>query len=691
MNKADRPKQCVKVSAHCLAFLKYLCYNFRKYGRVGTRNMKMIQRISSLGKRADGFIKKKLRRVSLFRRLNTSFMLLIIIASIFLTFFSFFKYSNEISKNIDRYISLLVQNVVLKIEDTMQEYETEVLKFYDDSQVIRALEENAAPGAAQEDEAYEQNRYLIENRLYQMGYGRKYIVNLQFVTPKEQYYMVEPDGYRRGGVIRNPEAFYQTEFYLLPQEKKGYPVWFDTSRQTEVFYKNEQSVYGLANIVTLGIAVYAPADRTFLGVLLMNIDLNAFSGAMEGYEAYNDGNTFLIGEDGILTWFNPSISAPAFPKDALLFQEIKQNEKGITEIESEGEKLILAYEQIPNTDLFTAHVASLDVLYARTYQIRNLCILVLLVVVIACTVISYYVTSSISEPVGQLISVMQKTGDGKWGERYQNSGRDEITILGERFNEMADKTDQLIEQVYRSEIKRQQVSISWANARLDALLMQINPHFLYNTLDIIRWEAMYEAGGESPVTQMIQKFSQLYRMGMRTGANTIALQEGIEHAGAYLEVINFRHSEKIQLDIDTAPEHEKLFIPQFILQPIMENAVVHAFDDASRGYRIGIRTCVADGELLICVTDNGKGMTAAELERLEGNLQKTIFSGENIGLVNVHQRIRLFYGEAYGVRLESRPEKGTTVTVSLPVRNSSENMEKSMGRYGEDEIQGSDC
>lgn len=653
--------------------------------------MKMIQRISSLGKRADGFIKKKLRRVSLFRRLNTSFMLLIIIASIFLTFFSFFKYSNEISKNIDRYISLLVQNVVLKIEDTMQEYETEVLKFYDDSQVIRALEENAAPGAAQEDEAYEQNRYLIENRLYQMGYGRKYIVNLQFVTPKEQYYMVEPDGYRRGGVIRNPEAFYQTEFYLLPQEKKGYPVWFDTSRQTEVFYKNEQSVYGLANIVTLGIAVYAPADRTFLGVLLMNIDLNTFSGAMEGYEAYNDGNTFLIGEDGILMWFNPSISAPAFPKDALLFQEIKQNEKGITEIESEGEKLILAYEQIPNTDLFTAHVASLDVLYGRTHQIRNLCILVLFAVVIACTVISYYVTSSISEPVGQLISVMQKTGDGKWGERYQNSGRDEITILGERFNEMADKTDQLIEQVYRSEIKRQQVSISWANARLDALLMQINPHFLYNTLDIIRWEAMYEAGGESPVTQMIQKFSQLYRMGMRTGANTITLQEGIEHARAYLEVINFRHSEKIQLDIDTAPEHEKLFIPQFILQPIMENAVVHAFDDASRGYRIGIRTCVADGELLICVTDNGKGMTAAELERLEGNLQKTIFSGENIGLVNVHQRIRLFYGEAYGVRLESRPEKGTTVTVSLPVRNSSENMEKSMGRYGEDEIQGSDC
>ena len=110
---------------------------------------------------------------------------------------------------------------------------------------------------------------------------------------------------------------------------------------------------------------------------------------------------------------------------------------------------------------------------------------------------------------------------------------------------MADKTDQLIEQVYLSEIRRQEVSISWTNARLDALLMQINPHFLYNTLDIIRWEAMYEANGESPVTQMIEKFSQLYRMGMRTGGNTITLKEGIEHAKTYLEVINFRHREKI--------------------------------------------------------------------------------------------------------------------------------------------------
>ncbi|MFR6328071.1 MAG: hypothetical protein ACLUOI_04125 [Eisenbergiella sp.] len=105
--------------------------------------MNVLKRVKEAGRRADRHIRTILRKVSIFRRLNLSFMLLIISAAIFLTFFSFYKYSDEISKNIDKYISLLVQNAAMKIEDTMQEYEEEALRFYDNSQVVRALLENA--------------------------------------------------------------------------------------------------------------------------------------------------------------------------------------------------------------------------------------------------------------------------------------------------------------------------------------------------------------------------------------------------------------------------------------------------------------------------------------------------------------------------------------------------------------------
>lgn len=226
--------------------------------------------------------------------------------------------------------------------------------------------------------------------------------------------------------------------------------------------------------------------------------------------------------------------------------------------------------------------ARLDRLMARAYRIRNLCVLVLAGIVIACFVLSWYVTNSISDPVRRLITVMQKTGSGKWTARYENSGHDEITILGDCFNEMAE-----------------------------------------NTLDIIRWEAMYEANGESRVTQMIEKFSQLCRMGMRTGGNTIPLGEGIEHASTYMEVINFRHRDKIGPILETQVDADSVYIPQFMLQPILENAVVHAFGDASSGYFI---------------------------------------------------RIRLFYGDAYGISVDSTAGEGPQIEILLPLRDHSESM-----------------
>lgn len=202
-----------------------------------------------------------------------------------------------------------------------------------------------------------------------------------------------------------------------------------------------------------------------------------------------------------------------------------QKRKSIEQIQLDRQNILLAYEQIPDTEMFACYIASLDTLLAHSYHIRNLCVLVLIGTVIACFILSYYVTFSISDPLKKLNRVMKKTGSGKWTARYENSGHDEITALGDRFNEMAENTNQLIDQVYLSEIHRQKLQLSWKNAQLDAMLMQINPHFLYNTLDIIRWEAMYEADGESPVTEMIEKFSRLCRLGMKTGGNTITLRK----------------------------------------------------------------------------------------------------------------------------------------------------------------------
>lgn len=625
-----------------------------------------------------------LRKGSIFKRLNLSFLVLLLGSAAFITFFSFNKYSEEIICNMKQNAAMQVQNICLKIEDIMRQYEDIALQFYDDPEILQAVAEN------KKGRLEKKNTSLIEEKLYEMRRQRKYIKNVQFVTDEQQYHMVEENGYRRGGTIRNLTEFYEKPYYQKPREKNGYPVWFEDAGQSETFYENEQSVYGFGNIVTLGLAIYEPYTREFLGVLFLNIDIKAFDLAADGYDGGADGNMFLVGRDSVVQGFNPSIYAPSFPKDKQIFEELREKQKDCVRKNIEGEDILLSYEKIPKTEMSIVYLGNMDMLLAGTYRTRNVCVFVLICVVLACFAVSYYVTCSISAPICQLIHVMDQAGEGKWTVRYPSSGKDEITVLGERFNDMADRTNQLIEQVYLSEIRRQKLQLSWKNAQLDAMLMQINPHFLYNTLDIIRWEAMYEANGESRVTKMIEQFSQLCRMGMRTGGNTISLSEGLEHAKVYLEVINFRHRDKIALKISTEQNVKEYYIPQFMLQPILENAVVHGFQDASKGCWIEIMVMEWEDKLKIVVKDNGKGMTKEERDLLQRQLDEDIDSGKHIGMANVNQRIRLFYGKQYGIRISSIESEGTEVEIILPIRMHSENMKSLYGEEKQHDISGSD-
>lgn len=622
-------------------------------------------------------IQKFLRKTSIFRRLTMSFLFLIALSAAFITFFCIFRYSSLLQEKIESTVSLMVQNAALKTQDVMQEYEELTVSFYGDSHLIRALQENASLKDQQDSGLYTDNKTYIEKRLYNTSLGKRNIINMQIVTPYCQYYMMEENGYRRGGCIRSLEEFYQSDFYLLPQEKRGYPIWIESEEQSRTFYQSEQNVYGFGNLITLCVGIYTPVDREFLGVLVVNINLEAFSDIWDGSSPSKDGNAFLIGRDGLLMSYSPNMQAPSFPKSNPEYGQMLENGKGIMKNAANGQTILTAYERIPSTNLIAAYLVNERLAFKSIYQLRNLCLLILAAVMAACVLIAYFVTKSISQPVDQLISVMKKVGNGEWGERYPNSGHDEITILGDCFNEMADKTSQLIEQVYLSEIRRQQISLSWKNAQLDALLMQINPHFLYNTLDIIRWEAMYEANGESRVTHMIEAFSRLCRMGIHSGSNTITLEEGIRHGETYMEVINFRHQHKIKLETDLLVDAKNVYVPQFMLQPLLENAVTHAFGDASKGCKILLKGRIEDKRLFITVADNGKGMSADECEKLNARMQGTENSqnsSESIGMVNVNQRIRLFYGAEYGIYVKSSPDSGTEITITLPVRNVSEDM-----------------
>lgn len=500
----------------------------------------------------------------------------------------------------------------------MNDYEDLAVSFYDDREVLEAIAQNESLYRRfyRNQDTVDQNTALIENRLYRLRGNHKYLESVQFVSEHCQYCMRDAGGFPRGAMIRDLASFYDSDFYVQTKNSNGYPIWFDGKDQTSVFFKSRQHVYGLADILTMTVAVYHPESREFLGVLLLNVDLAAFSDALAGFSYDKSGNVFLVGQEGVLVGLNPSIDAPSFPKDMTLFREILGENDPVSHREVNGQKLLLAYAPVAGSGITTAYIANVDTLEKPLTEIRNRCLIACAITVAVSWLIAYFVTVSISSPVHDLIGAFKSMEGGDWSVRYPDSGHDEITILGNQYNEMADKIEELVNTVYLSEIKRQQLQLCWKNAQLDALMAQINPHFLYNTLDIIRWEAMYEARGESRVTQMIEAFSKLCRESVQIGTDTVSLKDGLDHARTYLDVINFRYEEKITLDVQSEVEEEKVFVPRSLIQPILENAVVHAFAEKVSGGAIVVRCHRVDGDLRIAITDSGSGMTPEQLDAL---------------------------------------------------------------------------
>lgn len=620
------------------------------------------------------YLLKIMRKVSIFYRLFFSFGFLISLSACFLTFFSHLKYSDQMYLNWEKQMQLLVQNISYKIEESMYSYEKLALSFYDNIELMDQISIAEEKNTKKEDR--EQVIRRVEDKLYQLKKEDKYLKNVQFISDNYQYVMRDEGGFQRGAIVKDIDAFYHSNFYSETKEKNGYPVWFEGKEQTELFYKSRQNIYGISDIVTMTISVYHPKDREFLGILIFNIDLEAFENSLSGLDYERNGNIFLVGSKAVLFGLNPSIDAPSFPKNFKIYEEVLKENKTIVRKNLAGRSVIWATVPVKTTDFTVAYIADKATLEEPLVKIRDLCLRILVITILISGMIAYLITISISIPIKELIESFKKLEIGMWSNRYKNTGKDEITILGNQYNEMAERMEELVKEVYLSEIKRQELQLHLKNSQLEALFMQINPHFLYNTLDIIRWEAMYESEGETAVTEMIEKFSRLCRMMIQTGAETIALKEVLNHASTYIDVINFRHKEKIDLKIHSHVDEEKVYVPRYIIQPIMENTVVHAFAEKREECRIDIHSFIVGETLQIEVDDNGQGIEKEQLEKIERNLMSKEKIEKSIGLRNIHQRIRLYYGEEYGLWITSDPGKGTKVTIKLKYKDKSEKMEQ---------------
>lgn len=200
-------------------------------------------------------------------------------------------------------------------------------------------------------------------------------------------------------------------------------------------------------------------------------------------------------------------------------------------------------------------------------------------------------------------------------------------------------------------------------AAVQILESQFNPHFLFNTLESIRYMIRF---GPKEAEKMLVSLSRMLRYSIQNGKDVVTVKDEMDFISRYLQVMLYRYGERLRYKIEPEDESRGAAIPRMTLQPVVENSIQYGFGEERDCLEICIRTRIMDGTLSIIIEDNGVGIPADLLEELKGNLERNQNQTDHIGLYNVHKRIRLIYGNSYGVEIESKIGCGTVVTLRVP-------------------------
>lgn len=246
-------------------------------------------------------------------------------------------------------------------------------------------------------------------------------------------------------------------------------------------------------------------------------------------------------------------------------------------------------------------------------------------------------------------------------------GRDEIGQLGESFNKMLNYLDNLVNEVYEKQIRIQDFQILQKESELKALQNKINPHFLYNTLDAMRFRAIIAENEE--LADMMVSLSRLLRYSINNKSDIVTLDKELEHVNSYITLMKVRYEDRIIFNIDVDEGLNNCLVNKLMLQPLVENAIYHGISPLSTAGHINI-TAEKDGDnLLIKVEDDGLGMSQERLKEVNSfKIANNKTEKIEIGIGNVNDRIKLFFGQEYGLRVESQMGNGTTIIIKLPYK-----------------------
>lgn len=443
--------------------------------------------------------------------------------------------------------------------------------------------------------------------------------------------------------------------WFLKALNKPENLHFSSSHVQNLFVDSNNRYYW---VISLSRGVELTEDGSTSGGILA-VDMN-FSGIEQLFTKVNSGDIcymYLMDQEGQIIYH---------PQQNLIYSELFDEnneaaihfEDGTHREEFHGEERIVIIKTVGYTGWKIVSVIPKVNLYKNWNQINAVWITVLAVGILILTFVNQYLSTKITQPIHKLEDSVRQL-ELQHPEKIYVGGSEEIQHLGRTIRSMVEQMCTLMDDVVREQEEKRK-------NELDALQSQINPHFLYNTLDSIIW--MIESERYEEAIDMVTALANLFRISLSQGKTIITIAEEFQHAQNYSSIQKVRFKNKFQVTFALDEKIKKYPTIKLVIQPLLENAIYYGMEAMDGDGEILVQGYEKDGEIYIDVIDNGIGMPPEQVAHLltDGNYERK--RGSGIGLRNVDQRIRLYFGEGYGLYIKSEPDVGTRVTIHLPMK-----------------------
>ena len=394
-----------------------------------------------------------------------------------------------------------------------------------------------------------------------------------------------------------------------------------------------------------------------IGYLKLNFKKSLIEDIINKINSVPNSISYIINSDGVIICSSNNSASAKYIKKLDEIQNYSINSDNFTSTSYNSEKIYIKSSLIDKTDWYLVTILPESSIIAEINTQRFYLFLIVIIFGGTSIILAFYFVNSINNRLSKVIKGMRCVQSGDLNYYIENDTNDELGELIDSYNYMIGKMSILIEDQYKlgKDVK---------NAELKALQSQINPHFLYNTLDMINWMSYKKMNKE--ISLAVKNLAKFYKLSLNKGKDLVTIKDEMQHANLYVNIQNMRYNNRISLRINIDEGINDYLIPKITLQPILENSINHGILGKGEGEGlISILGYSMNSDIILTIADNGVGIKEENLNLLLSN-KLTSSKGSGYGLKNIDKRIKLLYGENYGLSFKSIYGRGTTVINRIP-------------------------